>query len=74
MTSSMEKLVFYGRTEAEIEDRFQKWQQANTGSVRDIKKHPIQLLALTARPMLLQHQKIEALDVFSMLIEYERVH
>ena len=70
----MEKLVFYGKTEAEIEDRFPKWRQANAGSVRNIKKHPIQSLPQTAKPMLLQHQKIEALDAFSMLVEYERVH
>ena len=70
----MEKLVFYGRTEAEIEDQFLEWQQANAESVHSIKKHPIQLLPLTAKPMLLQHQRIEALDAFSMLIEYERVH
>jgi hypothetical protein len=72
--SAMEKLVFYGRTEAELEDRFLKWQQANGESVRNIKKHPIQFLPLAARLMLLQHQEIETLDAFSMLVEYERVH
>ena len=63
----MEKLLFYGKMEAEIEDRFLKWQQANAESVRNIKKHPIQSLPLTATPMLLRHQKIEAADAFSML-------
>ena len=29
----MEKLVFYGKTEAEIEDSFPKWRQANAGPV-----------------------------------------
>ena len=35
--AEMEKLVFYGKTKAEIEDRFLKWQQANARSVRNIK-------------------------------------
>jgi hypothetical protein len=70
----MEKLVFYGRTEAEIEDRFMEWQQANVGSARDVKKRPIEPLPATMKPLLLQHQKIDALDAFSMLVEYERLH
>jgi hypothetical protein len=68
----MEKLVFYGRTEAEIEGRLVRWQQANVGSVRDIKRRPIVPLPATMKPLLLQHQKIESLDAFSMLVEYER--
>jgi hypothetical protein len=72
--AEMEKLVFYGKTEAEIEGRFLKWQQANAGSVRNIKRHPAVPLPATMKPLLLQHQKIETLDVFSMLVEYERVH
>ena len=36
----MEKLVFYGKTEAEIEDSFPKWRQANAGSVRTARLVP----------------------------------
>jgi hypothetical protein len=39
----------------------------------NIEKDQIQSLPLTARPMLLQRQKIEAADAFSMLVEYERI-
>jgi hypothetical protein len=69
---TMEKLVFYGRTEAEIEDRFMEWQQVNVAAVRDIKRRPIVPIPATTKPLLLQHQKIESLDAFSMLVEYER--
>jgi hypothetical protein len=68
----MEKLVFYGGTKAEIEGRLVRWQQDNVGSVRDIKRHPIVSLPTEMKPLLLQHQKIDALDAFSMLVEYER--
>jgi hypothetical protein len=67
-----EKLVFYGGTEAEIEDRFMEWRQANAAAARDIKRRPIVPIPATMKPLLLQHQKIESLDAFSMLVEYER--
>jgi hypothetical protein len=65
----MGELIFYGKTETDIQEQFAKWKQGAEGSVRHITRHRIERLPLNWPPLAFGNQPVDA--VFPMLVGYE---
>jgi hypothetical protein len=63
--------TFRGKTPEDIEIKFGRWRQENVDKVFNIRKHPIKQLDMEVLPMGVRHETMEALDGFSMRVEYD---